>query len=284
MVRFKGSERNKQIAVLFSNTVSVSGEASETNIPCVGPQSLFTAFSKCFPLLARDVKSSATVYADAVSMIEMNKSLLIAGYCIFRKRERIPGNCKRGTRRWKYRRWANPDSRDEMGHLVSKLKELHDLFPETRCVNSDHLIYLLSEIINDTNRSSLYDSAGELSESDPDFNALFTADPQADHCTAAEFTAPLAPSHASRPPFIGCAGCDAAAVGPHGLLDALNSTVLRCFSLVKQLGQHAAGPPPIAHRRRAACPPPFAHGGTHPHSRRKPRSPKAGLATHSYCN
>ena len=239
-MRFKGSERNKQIAVLFSNTVSVSGEASEANIPCVGPQSLFSIFSRIFPLLARDPKSSATVHADAVSMIEMNKSLLVAGYCIFRKRERIPGACKRGTRRWKFRGWVNPHSQDEMGHLLHKLHELHNLFPETRCVTAEDLIYHLSEMTQ-TEELRLHDSLSDMSESERDFNALFHADPQADHCSGAQLQAPLAPS----PAFCSLewGGCGTDSAMSHGLLDSLNSTVLRCFSLAKQLRQHAAGQP-----------------------------------------
>jgi hypothetical protein len=154
-MRPKGSERNKQIAVLFSNMVSLVSESSNENVPCKGPRSLFEAFSKCFPLLTRDSKDLETPNKKGVSIIEMNKSLALAGYQIFRKRERLQGapkQVKRGARRWKFRRWIEINDPEDIAHLKQKLSELHQSFPDTASVHAEDLITALSIVISASDR------------------------------------------------------------------------------------------------------------------------------------
>jgi hypothetical protein len=81
-------------------------------------------------------------------MIEFNKVLLKSGFSTHRRREIIDktkGELSRGRRRWRSRRWTNPEKADDLEHLVSSLNAMYDLFPETRYLHTEGLIKELTE-------------------------------------------------------------------------------------------------------------------------------------------
>ena len=210
-MRAKGSERNKQIAVFFSNVVSLS-EPNNGNIDCIGPKSLFAAFAQCFPTLTRDGKDPKPENKQGVSMIEMNKSLMGAGYDIYRKREYASGICKRGVRRWRSRRWVDFSSNEDMTHLVSKLNELHAHFPDTRSLTAQNIIFNVSDIVP-SEPSCIQDVSASNDGMDQDMDVAMASDSSPHHSLSLNYSP-------------GSSG---------DLLESLNESVLRCFSLARQL-------------------------------------------------
>eukprot|EP00291_Cryptomonas_curvata_P016656 CAMPEP_0172155474 /NCGR_PEP_ID=MMETSP1050-20130122/2652_1 /TAXON_ID=233186 /ORGANISM="Cryptomonas curvata, Strain CCAP979/52" /LENGTH=185 /DNA_ID=CAMNT_0012824389 /DNA_START=394 /DNA_END=947 /DNA_ORIENTATION=+ len=97
----------------------------------------------------------------------MNKSLASAGYQIFRKRERlqgVPKQMKRGTRRWRFRRWIDVNDPEDIRHLKQKLSELHQSFPDTASVRTEDLLTALSSVISASDRQ--FKDSSEDSDND----------------------------------------------------------------------------------------------------------------------
>ena len=230
-MRAKGSERNKQIAVFFSNIVSLS-EPNNGNIPCIGPKSLFAAFAQCFPNLTRDGKDPDPVNKQGVSMIEMNKSLMVAGYDIYRKREYAPGICKRGVRRWRSRRWVDFSSNEDMTHLVSKLNELHVQFPDTRSLTAQNIIFNMCGIVP-SEPSRIQDVDAIDQDLDVDMVNL-----DVEMLDNSRFASCVPPRQNFAHPSDSSSHHSLSLYSPGSsgsLLESLNESVLRCFLLARQL-------------------------------------------------
>ena len=240
-MRAKGSERNKQIAVLFSNVVSLSEPTKET-IPCIGPKSLFAAFAQCFPYLTRDGKDPDPNNKQGISILEMNKSLINAGFNVFRKREYVSGICKRGTQHWRSRRWVDFASNQDMAHLVSKLNELHVNFPDTRSLTPQIIFSKLSDVVSSEPsyiRDSRMSVAGDMAL-DVEMLNNSTCIPSAHlPCVVAHSIdsrdSSLCP--ASRPfsDQLSAPSANYSTESPRGLLESLNASVLSCFLFARQL-------------------------------------------------
>jgi hypothetical protein len=76
-------------------------------------------------------------------MIEMNKLMTKGGCQTYRKRELVAGtkdNWKRGSRRWKNKRWVNCSCAKELYELKIQLSELlHSKYPETITLTLDKI-------------------------------------------------------------------------------------------------------------------------------------------------
>jgi hypothetical protein len=230
-MRPKGSDRNKQIAVLFSDIVSLN-VMCDGDIPCIGPRSLFSIFSLCFPSCTRDGKDVNPEHRDGISMIEMNKSLMSTGYIHYRKREEMSGEYKRGVRRWRSRRWVDFSSNREMIFVANKLSELHSLFTETRFLTAHGLssIFFNAMAITD----SVVDEPLQDMDLDRDCISYVNINPASN--IGSSFQSIV--GHANT----GQTSCQfnidsmSSNIRPsHQVFESLNSTVLRCNSLILQL-------------------------------------------------
>jgi hypothetical protein len=147
-MRAKGSDRNKQIAASFVDCVVRHNCNHESNfICCHGSRSLFAIFSKCFPEISRKCKKSEPENTHGVSMVELNKILVKAGYKICRKREPVPGSHfvnKPGARRWKFRKWIDSSISEDLEHLNHSLAALQQTFPESRHLNVEFILHTIS--------------------------------------------------------------------------------------------------------------------------------------------
>ena len=97
MVRPKASRENITIAVVFADIVTFHSrqetpdEWSNAIVGCKGRFSIFAVFSKCFPELVRDSHEKAPRNRHGVTLVEMNKALVMAGLQAKRIRDRKGG-------------------------------------------------------------------------------------------------------------------------------------------------------------------------------------------------
>ena len=150
-MRGKGSDQNKLIALAFSKmVVKYTQDPAAEYVCCTGPSSVFEVFAFCLPSCARSHGGQGTgaPNRDGVSVIELNKLLVESGYVCYRKRELAPGTSDvltRGRRRWRYRSWVNQGT-DDLEHLEGHLAAMHEAFPETRHLSTEHIIQGLSAL------------------------------------------------------------------------------------------------------------------------------------------
>ena len=95
MVRPRASDANLRAALVFSDVVTVAAEpgissdGAKLTVTRQGRQSIFAAFSACFPNLARDSKEKRPENRLGVAAIELNKALKAQGLRPIRRRDRV---------------------------------------------------------------------------------------------------------------------------------------------------------------------------------------------------
>ncbi len=102
MVRPKASDANLRSALAFSDVVTVEAESgiqsSDFTVARKGRQSIFAAFSLCCPDLVRDSKEKRPQNRHGVAWIELDKALKSRGLKPLRRRDRIGGSVRWGSK------------------------------------------------------------------------------------------------------------------------------------------------------------------------------------------
>ena len=161
-MRTKGSVEWLKVGLEFANavTVEINDQRSSCSlVDCMGPNSVFAALSLSIPSITRTCEGH-DVLKGAISSIELCKFLIKSGYESCRHRNRVKGTkdkWTKGVRRWKNRRWVDPDQADELAHLKANLDELKSRNPRLCTISEERLLEFLS--VRPSNAESLQSSS-----------------------------------------------------------------------------------------------------------------------------
>lgn len=117
MVRAAASPKNREFAVVFSQTVTektCGASPASSIVGRSGDNSLFEVFGQCFPSAVR------THSRNGVTLIEFNKELERAEFLRVRHRntmQKIVDDAEKSTYFWGARRWRDPDNAEDLAHL-----------------------------------------------------------------------------------------------------------------------------------------------------------------------
>jgi hypothetical protein len=102
MVRPKASRENIRTSIVFADMVTFNVRQDSSDepsglVPHTGKYSIYSAFSLCFPELARDSQDKSPKNRRGVALVELNKALNLAGLQIERIKERKGDSGNRHT-------------------------------------------------------------------------------------------------------------------------------------------------------------------------------------------
>lgn len=152
-MRSKGSPEFLKIGLEFANTVTVeTGEncISCKAVDCKGPNSIFAALSVIIPTLVRKNNLEKTL-RGSFSDTEFCKYLIRSGYIACRFRSRVKGTkdqWTKGVRRWKNRRWADPNNPEDMLHLRATLREFQARYSASWSIPETKILEFISALSN----------------------------------------------------------------------------------------------------------------------------------------
>ena len=162
MGRPKASERNKTIASLFADAVTVhiqkESEFSHQRqkvyspVACKGPHSIFQALLTCLPTVVRESRGREVKNRTGLSEAELHKVLISRGYEKCRRRVRCESICV-WLGEWGHRRWIDFNNDDDSIHVQRGIESLNR-FPEASLLTLDIVVETLSAMTTDPNRFS----------------------------------------------------------------------------------------------------------------------------------
>ena len=152
MVRPKASDRNKQIATCFANTITVDmprvggikNHLPYAPVTCKGPWSIYELLSACLPNIVRESSDGKSINRKGVSEIELNKTLVSRGYESFRRRMWCDDKVL-WHREWYGRRWVDLSSIHDVVHVNRHLHILQQ-YPEAQSLTINCLADILLRV------------------------------------------------------------------------------------------------------------------------------------------
>ena len=163
MVRPKASDRNKQIATCFANTITIDvprvggikNQLPYAPVPCKGPWSIYEVLAACLPNVVRETSDGKIKNRKGVSEIELNKTLVSLGFESFRRRmwndDKVLWH-----REWYGLRWVDFSNIHDVVHVKRHLHMLQQ-FPEAKSLTINTLMHVLVQLHD---KSSITSSIG----------------------------------------------------------------------------------------------------------------------------
>ena len=152
MVRPKASDRNKQIATCFANTITVDvprvggikNQLPYAPVTCKGPWSIYELLAACLPNIVRESTDGKMKNRKGVSEIELNKTLVSRGYESSRRRMWSDDKVL-WHREWYGLRWVDLSSIHDVMHVKKRLHILQQ-FPEAKSLTFNTLVDVMSRV------------------------------------------------------------------------------------------------------------------------------------------
>jgi len=194
-MRTKGSIQCLSFGLEFANAVTVEIDENHSApclVDCNGPNSVFAVLHMCVPSIVRTDANSNPI-KGAISSIEFRKFLAKSGYESCRHRSRVRGTkdkWTKGIKRWKNRRWIDPDNADELAHFKTKLDKLKSCSSRFGSICEIKIVEFLSSRSRIVDLPS--DKAKELSTSKLQLCCKKRAVPRVSFTTQCRYCNPMA--------------------------------------------------------------------------------------------
>jgi hypothetical protein len=150
MVRPRASERNLAFAFSLADALLKKGRAQGKFVPCRGKNSVFELLAACVPDLVRRSDECRITNRNGITETELNKYLAKCGYRKSRNRKRIKGTRDKwdaGCPKWHDREWMNPDDKDDVHELKTRLNACCNFAPNLKMnIVSESIIAYLNTI------------------------------------------------------------------------------------------------------------------------------------------